>query len=429
MPNTDVSERETSARRWSPLALLSLGLVIAYIDRVNLSVALSWPAFVRHFSLSDTERGLLNSALFWSYAVCQVPAGWVVDRYGIRRTYAGGFLLWSVAAAATAAAGSVAHLVALRLALGVSESVIIPASMSWIRAHFPESGRGLALGLFFAGSKVGPAVGAVLATTLVTLYGWRAMFAILGLGSLLWLIPWLALTRDAPRAPAAPRPAGAIAERPGLLGLLRTPVILGVSLGGFAVSYCLYFCMTWMPAYFVEQRGLPLASMGWYTMFSFGGMAVTAALGGYAGDRLVAAGWDAVRVRKGLAIAGLLLASTELLGALSESRSVAVFFALFSMAGLGVATANVWAVTQALVDGRAIGRVAGIQNCVSNVAGIAAPIVTGWLKQATGGYVAPMAVMFLVLLGGVAAYVWLAKAERAVPPKPGLPAGVSVGIS
>lgn len=403
------SEEETPGRRWFILALLSLGLVIAYIDRVNLSVALSLPEFIRDFGLTDTQRGLLSSAFFWTYALFQVPAGWLVDRFGMRRTYAAGFAVWSVAAACTAGAATIWQLVGLRLALGVSESVVIPASMRWIREHFPEKGRGLALGLFFAGSKVGPALGAYLATLLTASYGWRAMFVILGLGSLVWLIPWLALARDPVR-----RENTSDAAAPGFGEILRMRAVAGVSLGGFAVSYCLYFCMTWMPAYFVERRGLSLESMGLYTMFSFGGMAVMAAAGGYVGDLWVAAGHDALRVRKALAIGGLLVASTELLGALSESRGAALAFALISMAGLGVATANVWAVTQALVDGRAIGHVAGIQNCVSNLAGIIAPIATGWLKQNTGGYVAPMAVMFVVLLGGVAAYVLLARKVKAV---------------
>ncbi|HYI93725.1 MAG TPA: MFS transporter, partial [Bryobacteraceae bacterium] len=91
-----------SARRWSIVVLLCLGMVIAYIDRTSLSVAIAVPEFRQHFSLSDSQRGLMNSAFFWSYALLQVPAGWLVDKYGVKYPYAAGFILWSLISAGTA---------------------------------------------------------------------------------------------------------------------------------------------------------------------------------------------------------------------------------------------------------------------------------------------------------------------------------------
>src|SRR5665213_3483128 len=88
-------------RKWTVVCLLALGMVIAYVDRANLSVVLALPHFVRQFHLTDLDRGLLNSAFFWSYAVLQIPAGWAVDRYGAKFPYAIGFLFWSVTSAAT----------------------------------------------------------------------------------------------------------------------------------------------------------------------------------------------------------------------------------------------------------------------------------------------------------------------------------------
>ena len=110
------------------IGLLSLGMIIAYASRSNLSVALVTPDFIRSFHLSDTDRGLLNSAFFWAYAALQIPAGWVVDRYGVKWPYALSFLFWCVASAGTALAGSVAQLIALRILLGMGESVVAPAS-------------------------------------------------------------------------------------------------------------------------------------------------------------------------------------------------------------------------------------------------------------------------------------------------------------
>src|SRR5258708_21530850 len=130
--------------------------------------------------------------------------------------------------------------------------------------------------------------------------------------------------------------------------------------------------------------------MGLCTMFSFGGMATVAALAGWAADGMIARGGDPVGVRKAFIIAGFLVASTEVFGAFSDSVPVALFFAVFSLSGLGLATGNYWALTQTLVPGGAVGRIVGIQNCAANLPGIVAPILTGWLMQKTGSYNAPI---------------------------------------
>src|SRR5215468_7576362 len=90
---------DTQARRWAVIGLLSLGMIIAYASRSNLSVALVTKDFISRFHLSDTDRGLLNSAFFWAYAALQIPAGWVVDRYGVKWPYALSFLFWCLASA------------------------------------------------------------------------------------------------------------------------------------------------------------------------------------------------------------------------------------------------------------------------------------------------------------------------------------------
>src|SRR5437764_4020055 len=192
----DAPQPFSNAWRWSVLSLLTLGCIIAYVDRVNLSVAVIDADFKQVFRLSNTDRGLANSAFFWSYAALQIPAGWLVDRYGSKYTYAISFLVWSVLSAATALTAGFAGLFSLRFLLGAAESTQHPASMRWIRFHFAERERGLAIGVFMSGSKYGPALGTLLAAWLIQHYGWRAMFLLLGAGSLLWLIPWLGLARD-----------------------------------------------------------------------------------------------------------------------------------------------------------------------------------------------------------------------------------------
>jgi len=168
-----------------------------------------------------------------------------------------------------------------------------------------------------------------------------------------------------------------------------------------------------MPAYFVERRHLSLQSMGLFQLFSFGGSATTAILSGWIADRVIARGYNPVTVRKASVLAGFLIASTELIGAHSNSAQVALFFAVFSLSGLGLVTANYWALTQTLVPGGAIGRIMGVQNCAANLPGIVAPILTGWLKQATGSYEAPMQAVLVFLILGIASYVFLVREKYA----------------
>ncbi|HLJ16124.1 MAG TPA: MFS transporter [Bryobacteraceae bacterium] len=400
-------------RRWTIVCLLMFGMLIAYVDRANISVVLATRQFKDLFHLSDAERGAINSSFFWSYALLQIPAGFLVDRFGVKAPYIIGFLLWSGVSAGTSFAGTIEQILILRMMLGIGESVVTPASLRWIRFNVVEARRGLALAVYFAGTKLGPAVGATAAALLIESYGWRAMFVILGLGGLVWLIPWIALVRNDDRQLEAVSARSSGAPVLPFSAVMKTPAIWGVIIGTFCYNYFVYFSMTWLPAYLVERRHLSLNSMGLYTMFSFGGMALVSIFAGWAADTLIARGGDAIRIRKAFTIAGFVVASSEVVGAMSSSTSVAVLFAVISLAGLGLATANYWALTQTLLPGAAIGSITGVQNCASNMGGVVAPLLTGWLKQVSGGYSVPMQAIWLFLIAGIGAYIFLVRPEYA----------------
>ena len=142
---------------------------------------------------------------------------------------------------------------------------------------------------------------------------------------------------------------------------------------------------------------------------SFGGLATVAILSGWVADRLIAGGRNAVTVRKAFTIAGFVLAFSEIFGAFSSSSTVTLFLAVFSLTGLGVATANYWALTQTLTPASAAGRVAGVQNTAANLAGIAAPWITGVLVQKTGSFNAPLVAIGFWLAVGVGSYLFLVR--------------------
>lgn len=407
----------TVARRWIIVGLLALASIVAYIDRVNLSVALIDVDFKSFFQLTNTDRGLANSAFFWSYAALQIPAGWLVDKYGSKRPIAWGFGIWSLLTAATALTTGFSTLFAIRFLLGIGEAVVHPASMRWIRFNFPEKQRGLAIGLFMSGSKFGPAIGAVAAAALIESHGWKAMFLFMGLGSLLWLIPFLFLVKNDRETGSASLASTAPAETVPMSKLLANPIIWGTVIGTFCYMYFVYFCLTWMPAYFNEARGLNLKDSSLYTTFSFAGMAIVSIIGGFAADRLISRGMDAVKVRKAFTIAGFLMATTVLIAAHAQSLNIALAFSVISLSGLGLATANYWALTQTLIPGGAIGRIVGIQNCAASLAGIVAPILTGWMVDATGAFDAPIRTVGVFIAIGIAAYLFLVR-EKFKPATP-----------
>ncbi|NUN03594.1 MAG: MFS transporter [Bryobacteraceae bacterium] len=393
--------------RWAVVVLLSLGMVIAYLDRVNLTVAL--PSMSSGLGLTKAEQGLALSAIFWAYTALQIPCGMLVDRYGVRIPYMIGFLIWSLASAGTALVGSLSSLVAARVLVGMGEAVVAPASMRYIGVHFAEKRRGLAVGLYMTGTKVGPAVGLPLAAFLVSSFGWRLMFLMLGLACLIWLVPWLSwVGRDDPAA--APRASSPGSKQPLSLGrLLSHPAVWGIILGTYSYMYFVYYSMTWMPLYLEERHGMSVRQMGWYSGVSFAGMALVAALAGWAADRIIARGKDPITVRKTFTIAGLAAAASQTLVAFVDSPAVMLFFVVFSLCGLGLATANYWALTHTLMPGASIAVIVGVQNTAANLAGIVAPWLTGWLIQRTGTFDAPIKTVGVWLALGIGSYLLLVR--------------------
>ena len=247
---------------WGVLVLLAPGLMISFVDRTSLSSALADKAFIQHFALTNVERGWLNSAFFWSYGLLQVPMGWLVDRYGVKWPYAAFFLLWCLMAAATAMVTTLSALILMRLLIGAAESVLIPATYRYLADHFPEHGKGTALGIFSVGGKMGPALGAPIAARIILSASWQVMFLATGLVGLVWLAPWLLMVRnDHPTKSRLAERARSASSVP-LSNLLASPVVWGGLINNFCYAYFNFYCMTWMPAYLVSNAACRWRSPG-----------------------------------------------------------------------------------------------------------------------------------------------------------------------
>ena len=401
-----------AASRWLVLALLALGVLISFIDRTSISSALADKQFIAQFALNSVDRGAINAAFFWSYGLFQIPMGYVADRYGVKWPYAICFAAWCIATALMGAVTALAGLVFMRLIIGMTEAIVIPASYRWIRNNFDESQNGLAVGILAMGNKFGPAIGAPVGAWIIVNYSWNIMFIATGLIGLLWLAPWLLTVRnDFPtrgELATARRKASAVT----MGAILASPVVWGGMITNFCYGYFTFYCMTWMPAYLVEQRGLSLARSGLYTFFSFAGIAIIAALAGWAADRIIARGYNAIMVRKSFIIAGFFGGCTVLLGAYADTLNMALFWNVLSLSLLGLTTANNLVLSRlTLVPKQAIGLVTGVQQVATSLAGGVAASLSGWLLHVSGSYDLAMMVILVFLLIGAAATAILFRPE------------------
>jgi len=361
------------------LFLLTFSILINYIDRSNLSIAA--PLLKDELGISNTQLGTLLAAFFWTYGLMQIPAGWLADHFDVKWVFAAGFFIWSTATAVTGMLHGFAALIAVRVILGVGESVAFPSYSNILGTYFTEARRGFPNALIMAGLSLGPAVGILIGGTVVGRFGWRPFFLALGLGGLIWIVPWLAWM---PRR-ASPPPAAA-AQGIGIMPILRRRSAWGTCLGQFSINYFLYFLLTWLPSYLNRGRGFSMDEVAKYGGLLFLMSAISATAWGKLADRWISAVATPTLARKGSMVAGHVgIGICLVLTAVTEGR---LFIGMLALTGifLGISCCSSWAVTQTLAGPQASGRWAGVQNFIGNFAGWVSPALTGFLVDRTGSF-------------------------------------------
>ncbi len=383
--------------QWRFLALLVAAVFFYYIDRGILSV--SGSDITKELSLSPSQMGMLLSSFFWTYAACQLLSGWLIDRFDVHWVFGIGFLIWSLATAATGFVGSFGALLIFRLLLGFGESVAYPAFSKIIASDYAENQRGTANALIDAGSKLGPALGTLLGGLIVARYGWRYLFIILGFGALVWLPFWVLWT---PRKHTEVKAARILGYVPGMLEMLKVRSVWGTFFGLFAINYAWYFMISWFPYYLIKVRHFSTERMAVLGSIPFVLIGIAAMIGGTWADRLIARGGTPTRVRKTFLISGLLMNVLLLPAGMAESDVVSMGLFFIACFAFGFTTANHWAVTQTIAGPDVAGKWTGMQNAFGNLAGVIGPWLTGIIVEKTGSfYLAFVAVAIVVVLGAL----------------------------
>jgi MFS family permease len=330
-----------------------------------------------------------------------IVSGWLVDRFDVSWVLAGGFVLWSLATGLTGLAHGFVTLLICRMLLGVGESVAFPAYGKILARQIGQGNRGFANAMITCGMSFGPAVGTLVCGSLMASYGWRPVFVILGFVSLIWILPWI---RWMPKAPVT-------AERfvcpASVSEILQQRPFWGAALGHFCSNYPLYLMIVWLPYFLVSERHLSMKQMAEQGALFYVMYAATSPIFASIADRLVRAGMKPNVVRKVSMGIGHIIIAVGLLGCAAAGARTSFFCLLIMGIGCGFTGPNIFLFAQTLAGPAVTGRWTGLQNSISNLAGVVVAPLTGFIVDRTGQFWwAFVVAAFITLLGG-ASWVFL----------------------
>jgi MFS transporter, ACS family, D-galactonate transporter len=415
-------------RRWGIALLLGFGVLVNYFDRVNLSV--SRDALQDAFGISAVMFGYLSSAYNWTYALLQLPSGLLLDRFGVRRVGIVSTIIWSVASFAAAISGGMGALFASRLLLGIGEAPTFPAYAKATGYWFPKDERSLATAMFDSAAKFSSAIGIPVLGLVLVHFGWRWNFAATGLISVVFFVLFKAYYRNPSedkllsgdereciaRGGAQPEDRVRAAKGAPLAYLLQQRRVWGLALGFASYNYSFYLLLTWLPSYLSTVHHVDLLHSALYTSVPWiVATVMDLVIGGWLVDALIQRGWNPVRVRQVVLIGGTTL-GLGVLGAANANGAVsALFWISVALGGLSAASPVGWSIPSLIAPKESVGTVGGILNSCNQASGIAAPIVTGYVVQATHSFFWAFAAAGIFLLIGIAGYLFLLGSMEPVP--------------
>lgn len=421
------------------LAMLVIAGAVNYIDRATLSIAN--PLIREELGLSIKDMGYLLSAFLWSYAFSQLPAGAMVDRLGPRVLLTLGLSAWSLAQCLGGLVANFGQFFGARVLLGIGEAPQFPTGARVVRDWFNPRDRGLATGVFNCASTLGTAIAAPLLTFLMLSFGWRWMFAIMGIAGLVVAAAWFTLYRNpaslalTAEEQAYRREGDPPGQREKLTWrewklLFRFRTTFGMIGGYFGTIYITWVYTAWLPGYLEIERHISIKSSGLLTAIPYACGVVGGVLGGWFADVLLRRGMAPVASRKvPAAIALLGTAAATVAAALVASNALAIMFISISLFLVYVTSTCAWALTSVAAPTNCTASLGAVQNFGGYLGGALAPTVTGLIVDATGSFVWALVVGAAIATLSAASYLFVvhepitADAMDAIRPHPALPAG------
>ncbi|HZL28458.1 MAG TPA: MFS transporter [Acidobacteriaceae bacterium] len=420
MPNQQsITAPPIPRRRWRIAWLLGFGVLVNYFDRVNLSV--SHAALVTSFGISAVTFGYLASAYNWTYALCQLPIGVILDKFGVRRVGRISIFVWSLASFAAALTPSIGGFFGARFLLGVGEASTFPSNAKAVGYWFPRHERSLATAICDAAAKLASGIGVPVIGLFLLWVGWRWSFALTGVISLVYLLLFWKIYRNPEDDPKlttlernyicedAPMPIAANEKPASLTQLLSQRKVLGLALGFGSYNYVFYLLLTWLPSYFASALHIDLLHSFLYTGVPW--LFATATdffIGGWLADTLIQRGWNANRVRQVILIGGTACGLGILGAANAHTATRALIWISISIGGLAAAAPIGWSIPALIVPRSSVGSVGGIVNFSCQVSGIAAQIATGYMVAANHqSYAWVFVVAAIYLAIGIGGYIFL----------------------
>ena len=405
--------------RWFLIFWLFILSVVAFLDRVNISIAGSSLAAAYH--LSNVQLGWIFSAFLAGYALFQTPGGRLADRLGPRRVLAGGVIWWGIFTALTAAVpsgirGALILFVSVRFLLGVGEAVVYPASNQFVARWIPTQERGIANGWIFAEVGAGAGLSPPLITYVMLHYGWRSSFYLCAAIGLLAGLVWFIVARDTPEEHSLVSASEMAFIRSGLSDgnlqgqkrklvpwgtVLKSREVLAITISYFSFGYVAWIFFSWFYIYLAQVRGLNLKASAFYAMLPFLAMAACCPLGGTISDRLTRS--HGPRIGRCYLAAVVLAAAAFflVLGAKVDSARLASVVLAGGAGALYLAQSSFWSVT-ADIAGSSSGSVSGFMNMGAQIGGAVTASLTPAIASRFGWTASFLVAAALCLLGAAA---------------------------
>jgi ACS family glucarate transporter-like MFS transporter len=415
------------------VTVLFLWGAMLFTHMIRYAFSIAAPTLMLLYHLSPKTMGYILSGWNWSYTGTLFFIGPLVDRFGPWIVMGVGSVIWGFSTLALPLASAAVSLFLMRMIFGFGHSMLFPSVATSVSRNFGAQERARAIAVAHSGNPVGLALGALVAAYILARLGWQAVFYGLGGASLLWTLAWFysypdrSIGRQGARAPST---KASEPQRIRWRSLFRYRSTWGIALGQMGYLYAYYFFVSWLPAYLVLDRKMTVLKSGAVAALPFWAGVLCTLAGGWLGDYLIQRGVSPTVSRKSIIGIGLAAATIMVIAAVFTRQIwMAVTFLTLSVASLRTTTASVNSLPIDLAPASAVGSLTAIQNLFGNLAGMLAPIVTGYLVNSSGSFVGSFAVAGAMALFGAVSFVFIIGNVEGQRIKPSAPMAVSVSAS